>query len=377
MPLSRLKFLFLGVFCLTGMVGCLLDAFVLGSKPVAEVIIWIIFTGIMAVLYLVLALRAPRWLIAGILLHIVGSRLLRFLLVHLHLNFAAPNVQTGVRFAAVTSIILCLFSCIFFLLFFYREGRRSIRLQTELTLAHDIQKTLVPIIELSTDNLELYGVSLPSENVGGDLVDVVAQEDGSLLAYVADISGHGLPAGILMGRFKTAARTCALENPRLSSLLEHINLVLPQVKEPEMYATCAIARLPFNCKNSSNYFEYAVAGHPAPAVFSSGAASVNRFEGGSAALGLLPSPEFHGYECKIRSGDLLLIFTDGLIEIANSKSEEFGWSRLQAVVERNQTRSLKSISEAIFEEGIRWGKATDDRTLLLGSFSIERPEPQL
>jgi hypothetical protein len=48
-PLSRLKFLFLGVFCLTGMVGCLLDAFVLGSKPVAEVIVWIVFTGIMAV----------------------------------------------------------------------------------------------------------------------------------------------------------------------------------------------------------------------------------------------------------------------------------------------------------------------------------------
>jgi serine phosphatase RsbU (regulator of sigma subunit) len=189
-----------------------------------------------------------------------------------------------------------------------------------------------------------------------------------VLAYVADISGHGLPAGILMGRFKTAARTCALENPGLSSFLERINLVLPQVKEPEMFATCAIVRLPADHENTPNCFKYAVAGHPAPAVFSPSANSVNRLEEGSAALGLLPSPEFHGNECQIRPGDLLLIFTDGLVELANAKRDEFGWSNLKAVVERNQARSLKCISEAIFEEGIRWGKSTDDRTLLLVRF---------
>ncbi len=76
-PLRRLKFLLLGVFCLAGMVGCLLDAVVLGSKPFVEVIAWIVFTGIMAVVYLVLALRVPRWLIAGILLHIAGSIFVR------------------------------------------------------------------------------------------------------------------------------------------------------------------------------------------------------------------------------------------------------------------------------------------------------------
>jgi serine phosphatase RsbU (regulator of sigma subunit) len=64
-----------------------------------------------------------------------------------------------------------------------------------------------------------------------------------------------------------------------------------------------------------------VAGHPAPAVFSSGADSVNRLEEGSAALGLLPSPQFLGHEYEICSGDLLLIFTDGLVEIVNSRAK--------------------------------------------------------
>jgi len=366
-PLSRLKYLFLGIFCLTGMIGCLLDAVVLGSKPFAEVIVWIVFTGVMAVMYVVLALRAPRWLLAGVAVHVVASGVVRYLVAALHLNQPAPDLQSGVRFAAVTSIILCLLACAFFLLFFYREARHSIRLQTELSLAHDIQKTLVPTIELSSDDWELYGVSLPSDNVGGDLVDVVPHQDGSVLAYIADISGHGLPAGILMGRFKTAVRTCVPENPDLSSLLRRLNSVLPQVKEPEMYATCAAIRVLASHGNSS-YFEYVLAGHPAPAVFSSRSGSLVRLEDGSAVLGLLPGSEFPAHRVEVHSGDLLLIFTDGLIEIVNSQGEEFGWNRLQASVQQNCGESLKTIADAVLEEGRHWGNATDDRTLLLIRF---------
>lgn len=369
MSLSRLRYLLLGVFCLTGMIGCLLDAVALGEKPFSELIIWVVFTGIMAVVYLVLALRAPRWLIGAIVFHVAGSIFIRSLTAQLHLNQPAPEMQTGVRFAALTSMVLCLLSCAFFLLFFYREGRNSIRLQTELTFAHDIQKSLVPIIELSSSEWELYGVSLPSEKVGGDLVDVVSQTDGSILAYVADISGHGLPAGILMGRFKTAMRTCAPDDPDLPSLLGRINAVLPQIKEPEMYATCAVVQIPAPTGNPLKYFEYALAGHPAPAIFPSGSAAVTRLDEGSAALGLLPSPEFFGRRHEVHSGDLFLIFTDGLVEILNPEAEEFGWNRLRAIVEQNQNSSLKNISEAIFEEGVRWGDATDDRTLLLIRFA--------
>lgn len=103
-------------------------------------------------------------------------------------------------------------------------------------------------------------------------------------------------------------------------------------------------------------------------VFPSSAGSADRLGEGSAVLGLLPSREFLSQRREVRSGDLLLIFTDGLVEIPNSKGKEFGWSRLQTVVERNQNRSLKEISEAIFEEGVRSGTATDDRTLLLIRF---------
>jgi len=364
-PLFRLKFLLLGVFCLTGMIGCLLDVVALGSKPFADVIVWTGFTGLMAVIYLLLILRARRWLAAAIVLHIIGSQLIHSFLHRINTFLPHPDMQSGVAFAGLGSIILCFLSIVFFLLFFYIEGRYSIRLQTELQLAHDMQKTLVPVVDLSSGRWELYGVSLPSEKVGGDLVDLIPLPDGSLLAYVADISGHGLAAGILMGRFKTAARTCALDNPSLPLFLERMNRVLPQVKDPEMFATCAAVHLLAGAGPHAAYLEIAVAGHPEPTVFSSHLASVTRIADGSVALGLLTSPQFGSTRRELNSGDLLLVFTDGLIEIANARGEEFGWDRLSKLVQRNQTRSLKSISEGIFEETGRWGAPADDRTLLL------------
>ena len=85
------------------------------------------------------------------------------------------------------------------------------RIQNELELAHSIQRTLVPTLEIRTPRFEVYGISQPSEKVGGDLVDAISLSNGDLVAFLADVSGHGLPASILMGRVKTAARTALLD----------------------------------------------------------------------------------------------------------------------------------------------------------------------
>jgi serine phosphatase RsbU (regulator of sigma subunit) len=77
-------------------------------------------------------------------------------------------------------------------------------MQTELSLAHGIQARLVPDITLQTSRFEVYGRSIPGTEMGGDLIDLIESDDGGLLAYVADISGHGLAAGQLMGMLKAA-----------------------------------------------------------------------------------------------------------------------------------------------------------------------------
>jgi len=114
--------------------------------------------------------------------------------VHRRVLFDAIGILVGISFGAR------------FLLFFAgTEGLSSVRMQTELSLAHGIQATLVPTVSFQNASFELYGKSIPSTEMGGDLIDVI-ESDGGLVAYVADISGPGLPAGQLMGMLKTAMR---------------------------------------------------------------------------------------------------------------------------------------------------------------------------
>ena len=116
------------------------------------------------------------------------------------------------------------------------------RLMTQLEAARNMQEILVPPVRYRTRGIDLYGRSLPSDQVGGDLVDIDASSS-ELFAYVADISGHGLQAGILMGMLKASIRTILLVQPSLPRMLEGLNAVLPGLKEQHMYTTFAALRL--------------------------------------------------------------------------------------------------------------------------------------
>ena len=137
-----------------------------------------------------------------------------------------------------------------FLNFAATEGIAHVQMQTELAFAQAIQTTLAPPVRYQNSGLEAYGSTRPSDAVGGDLIDLV-ESDGSVFAYVADVSGHGIPAGVLMGMVKTAMRQGLLFHQPLSDLLESINRVLPAVKEPSMYATMAGLRFSDPAKAST------------------------------------------------------------------------------------------------------------------------------
>jgi serine phosphatase RsbU (regulator of sigma subunit) len=236
-------------------------------------------------------------------------------------------------------------------------------LQTELSLAQSIQKTLVPAIDKTLSGCEIYGVSIPSEKVGGDLVDVVELREGQTLAYVADIAGHGLPAGILMGMFKTAARTHLMDSPRLSGFLERLNEVLPQVKEPEMFATCAAILLvrKDNCFTA----EYSSAGHPAILRMIPASSSVQRLEDPQFPLGLIPSVTFTSRKLELEPGDLLVVTTDGITETIDSQGHEFGMQRLETLLLGKIAAPLPHIAQELLSAVTSFGKQVDDLTILL------------
>ena len=259
-----------------------------------------------------------------------------------------------------------IFALLLFLIRRFSLARQEeTRLSSELKSAHGIQRTLVPPISASFSGYDLNGLSLPSEKVGGDLVDVVLLPNRSILAYVADVSGHGLQAGILMGMVKTAVRTILLEScddPAflLASLCDRLNRALPAVKESNMYATLSAI-----CLAPDGRVEYTLAGHPSILYYQASTRTVQALTCYQFPVGLLPVDAYISHSLQIEEGDLLAIASDGILEAANSQQEEFGSDRIGALLSQMPGQDLASMRDSIVSAAQAFGKQADDQTILL------------
>ncbi|HSY03411.1 MAG TPA: SpoIIE family protein phosphatase [Acidobacteriaceae bacterium] len=259
-----------------------------------------------------------------------------------------------------------IFALLLFLIRRFSLARQEeTRLATELASAHSIQRTLVPPISASFSGYDLNGLSLPSEKVGGDLVDVVLLPNRSVLAYVADVSGHGLQAGILMGMVKTAVRTILLESSDdparlLANLCDRLNRALPTVKESHMYATLSAI-----CLAPDGRIEYTLAGHPSILYYQASSRTVEALGSNQLPVGLLPVDAYISHSLQIEQGDLLAIVTDGILEAANAQEEEFGSDRIAALLLQMAGQDLGSMRDRIVSAAQAFGKQADDQTILL------------
>ena len=367
-PWKRLWLLLTAVFLLFSVIGFHTSLLQKGNAPYAVVIAIAAFSGCNAVLWIIVLSRLTTPFLIGLvaLQFFIGPITVwlgRWTMNTFHLQ-PVPT-DAGIHFAANSILFVVIASYVFFVAYIRSQGKEAFRLRNELDLAHGIQKTLVPPIGLRTAQFEIYGITRPSEQVGGDLVDALCLPDGDMVAYVADVAGHGLPAGILMGMLKTAARTALLDvsagNPSetLPTLLERLNRVLPDVKEPQMYATLTGFRL-----NADGGVFYALAASP-PFLHWSAARAVRRLEESQFPLGLLPVSGFTGNSLTMEPGDLIVVATDGVLEVCNREEKEFGVELVEEAIAKNALKPLPELGQAILDSAKRFGKQMDDQTLLL------------
>jgi len=368
-PIRQMRWLFLAVFCLFSIMGLFGDLMNLGREAYPVVILNASASGLVAVVYVLIATRYRYyWFVVVSILQIpfwIGFGLLvSFLYKHVHLH-EVPSEQ-GTRVVGIAIIVLVIMSYSLFIGFISRRGAEAYRVRNELELAHGIQKTLVPPITLRIARFEIYGISRPSDKVGGDLVDAVALPGGDAIAYLADIAGHGLQAGILMGMLKTAARTALLEAGELGReqtlpvLLERLNSVLPDVKEPHMYATFTGFRF-----GADGSVHYALAASPPVLHWHANGAALAHIEEEQFPLGLLPVSAFDGRRLETAPGDLIVVATDGILEVCDKSQEEFGIERLKAVIVTNANAPAAELAECILTAASAFGKQPDDQTILI------------
>jgi serine phosphatase RsbU (regulator of sigma subunit) len=195
--------------------------------------------------------------------------------------------------------------------------------------------------------------------MGGDLIDAV-ERDGTLLAYVADISGHGLAAGQLMGMLKTAVRVSLQFREEPVAILESADRVLPAVKETNMYATFALLYF-----DGSSEAEYSLAGHPPILHYRAPTEDIARLAMEQFPLGLMPGGRYSSQRVTYSPRDLFLMISDGISEVPNESDEEFGLDRLEQLLRKNAAQPLPQLWDSIMGEVKRHGVQQDDQTLLL------------
>ena len=368
-PFSRLKLLILAVYVLFSTWGFFGDFMNGGTTPYVIVLANVAMCGLLSALWIIVL---ARFTVIFILIMVAASAinpflvdwLDRFLLHTYHLH--QVNGQSGIVFSAIGTMIAILVSYVLFVMFIASEGKEAIKLRNELELAHGIQQTLVPPFALRTARFEIYGISKPSEKVGGDLVDAVSLPSGDAIAYLGDIAGHGLQAGILMGMLKTATRTALLDagerepGRTLPVLLDRLNAVLPSVKEPHMYATFTGFRL----GNDGSVF-YALAASTPVLHWHSNGLAISKVEEEQFPLGLLPVPQFDGRRMQMERNDLLVVATDGILEVCGKGDEEFGVERLKQAITAHSAAALPAMAERILQAAWAFGKQVDDQTILL------------
>ncbi len=267
--------------------------------------------------------------------------------------------HTRASIEAFVCVILIAIGYIFFVRFIDTEGAEQLRLRTEVNLAREIHEVLVPPVHATYGRLEIFGRSIASSEVGGDLLDVFEGDHG-VVVTVADVSGHGVAAGTMMAMMKSAARVKLMDGAKLDSLVHDLNRVMFQLKGDGMFATISALRF-----HQDGSVEVAVAGHlPLLRVRGAGG-DVDVLPNEHVPLGILEDASFWSRDLRGEPGDLFVLITDGLTEVENAKGEEMGWERIRDLTASIHTRPLPDIHAAVMDAVTSHGRQEDDQTLVL------------
>ena len=359
MSLGRMKKLLAAAFFTVSVLGFVLDLLLLNRPHLGRGLVWPLLLGALATGTLAARIKGSR-LYPAIHLILLAVACFAFFFPYASARLPVPEaLKQRVAFDGIAILLCTAFGYRLLQSFLSQEGLASVRMQTELSLAHEIQATLVPTVSFQNSTFEIYGRSVPSTEMGGDLIDVI-ESDGSLLAYIADVSGHGLAAGQLMGMLKTAMRVSLQFQQHPVALLQSTDRVLPAVKEADMYATLALLYF-----DGPDQGEYALAGHPPILHYRDRSRDTVRLSMAQFPLGLIPGGCYASQRIAYSSGDLFLMLTDGISELPNDNDEEFGLVRLEKLLTEYAAQPLPQVWELIMEQVHQHGSQQDDQTLLL------------
>jgi len=244
----------------------------------------------------------------------------------------------------------------------YEKLREKEKLERDIAIARDVQRELLPRGAPRLPGIELAGVCLPAVGVGGDYYDFLPFEGGKVGLAVADVSGKGIPAALLMAGLQASVRTLAPSGLPPCEVVSRLNEILYESTSDSRYATLFLGVLALERR----VLTYSNAGHYPP-LHVAGPGAV-RLGSGGPPIGLFRDSVYGEGTRELGAGDLLVLYTDGIAEAPGPGDEEFGDERLLRLLEGHQNHDLETLVRDVVDEVHRWsgdGARHDDITLVL------------
>jgi sigma-B regulation protein RsbU (phosphoserine phosphatase) len=271
-------------------------------------------------------------------------------------------INSTAALGLVASMVL-----LYFRLPHYVNGKR---LEQQTELARQVQMDLLPPASFAVQNLDFAAECVPAWQVGGDFYDVFSGEGGRVAIVLGDVSGKGLPASVVVGLLLGAVRASnwlggSAEHEASSERLSELIRTRTALERFASLFWCYYEPEP-------QLLRYINAGHPPPLLVQRNAAGeveMLRLEEGGPVLGVVPGATYRQGHVRAHPGDLLVVYSDGVVEATNAEGEQFEEERLREVILQNADRPPVEIRDRVLEQVHRFlgeQRAQDDLTLVVG-----------
>lgn len=324
--------------------------------PYSSLIVYILFSGFVSVGYAYSATKNFLAFPVVIILHLTIPLMFD---TSFPVDVSQEFLNTKSIVSGVGIIFSVLLGYLFFVTFVSKVGIKHFVLETEMQMARRVHDELVPTINLKTDRFEIYGKSLPTMDVGGDLIDVISEKD-KLLCVIADVAGHGVSSGLYMSMFKSAIRALRINEISLGQIIGRINKTLIPLMGRSIFITTAGIRF-----DQSNNTDFIVAGHLPIIRYNSKSDEIDQLLIKQLPVGFKDNFQFQSSNISFGTGDMFLLITDGLTETADRKGIEFGFEKIKELLYKNRSTPLSEIYTSIISQSIEHGEQKDDMTMLL------------
>jgi sigma-B regulation protein RsbU (phosphoserine phosphatase) len=232
----------------------------------------------------------------------------------------------------------------------YSEANEKKRLDHDLEIARDIQRILLPSEAPVIPGFEISGINIPARHVSGDYFDYLTVDDDRLGVAIADVSGKGVPASIIMAICRSVLRSQAASNPSPADVLRKVNRQLyPDIKE-DMFISMAYLIL----DHASGSVTLARAGHDAPILFDHATGTASPVKPPGMVVGIDSGSVFDritgDFALSLKRDDCLLLYTDGVTEALDANGDEFGPERMIESVRASAPEGAPAIINRLIDE---------------------------